>query len=315
MDTSGYDGGDFGDGFGEIDYDDEPGPIPQSCKEDDDLLQGEADTEFQDWDMENEPEHVRQQQHESDLEGEFVDQAAQPITEAAQVPLVHHFAHHDLDPEIRHVYTQSVVEKVQGQSTEKCDRLLRHGLATVKLCGRDPEGQVDTARRATSALGADPDPFINRFLVCPAQACWNLTPMSQLNLLETDKCEARIGNRRCNESVFNTTGGVRQPYKVMPYQKLSTFLGLFLQDSKNVELLQRWKATYDEPPHHVLNREVPYLGKEVPLSGISQGSAWRSFGKETVRRSGGDWLLEEHPDQQRHVDEEFGLQIILNCDW
>ena len=166
--------------FGEIGYDDEPGPIPQSCKEDDDLLQGEADTEFQDLNMENEPEHNQQQQHESNLEGEFVDQAPQPITDAAQVPLVHHFAHHDLDLGIRHVYTQLVIEKVQGQSTQ-CDRLLWHGLATVKLCGWDPKGQVDTARSATLALGANPDPFINQFLVCPAQACWNL--------LKTDKRE------------------------------------------------------------------------------------------------------------------------------
>ena len=296
---------DCGDGFGETGFDDIGLPVLSPLM--DNSIQGS-------------PTHVDNAElsasdSESDS-GSSTNRVDVNTYGPSEVPHVDHFVHHELSPGYRHIYTQVALQLVQGQSQEQADTNLQHSLATAEIfSGRRLEVKPKTSKTALKALGLQPDKFIDKFIVCPAENCWNLTPYSELHRLDSNKCKALVRGRPCDQKIYSTSNGARYPKKVMPYTRLSTFLGSFFQQAEIVAALQNWRVSDDPPPHHILDRDIPFLDREELLSGLSQGSAWRSFGSGPVRSTGGRPTEEDSPGQHRHVDEEYGLQIILNCDW
>ena len=232
------------------------------------------------------------------------------------MPFVHEFAHHALDPALRHIYTGIAIQFSQGQSHDQLKYNLEHAIGIMEIKTQQRvEGQAKTARTATAALGADPDRYIKEYVVCPNHDCWNFTPRSELGDLETNKCQVQRSGRTCNEVLFVRHDQVRKPIKTIAYQLLSTYLGLLFQNSDTVEHLRHWRQADDAQPHGLLSRDNPFLDKTEQLHGLSQGSAWRSYGSNAMRWVGADGHVQERSDGARHVDEEFGLQIVLNCDW
>ena len=121
------------------------------------------------------------------------------------------------------------------------------------------------------------------------------------------------GNQ-CNEVLYKRYDNVQKPIKTIAYQMFLTSLGLLFQNSETAELLQHWKQADDAQPHGLLSREVPFLDKADLLHGLSQGSAWRSYGSDAMRWIGADGYVEDVKYHKGliHVTTPF-VPNILHC--
>lgn len=275
------------------------------------------------------------------MEDDYMDAAGvdveEPIGGTPVIVLKNINKHHDLDAPICHLYTLMTFGKAKGLSNATSNTFLEQmtvglGLASGEAPADDKTGNI---RTAMSRLGVLPDDYMRQCIVCPNLACWKLTPVRQLYLLDTPICGSPIPDTRqiCQEPIYLVEGGrVQKPVKVMPFCNLSTWLAMFMQDDEVRTQLNSWRQTPDECPHDhqsaadspPLSRNHPYYDEDTPLQGLSDGSAWRSGWANARRRVYQDnsvkdeldpGLFEPGETASRHSHLTFGLKIVINLDW
>lgn len=243
--------------------------------------------------------------------------------------------HHDLEPAIRHLYTTIAFSKAVGLSNIAAATILEQTTAALNIAVGNSEEPLTSPTQvitAMSRLGVNPDDFMERRIVCPNLACWHLVPYQELYRLESPACGSPLPHTDgvCTAALYSVNGRTRTPYKVMPFTPLSTWLALFMQDDAFVQHLNDWRGSQDECPDNwkqamPTDRSVPYFDRNVPLDGLSEGSAWRSGFAHTQRSVFEDNSFSDDPRARpdfdpsaglmRHCDLPFGLKIIINIDW
>jgi hypothetical protein len=246
--------------------------------------------------------------------------------------------HHFLPYAHRFAYTMAAYGRLNGSTFSTTDVGLRQHLRFIqgishqhgKDLGFDPDKEYTTnTRTALSHLGVNPEDEIQQYIVCPS--CWSLTPLSELDELNSPACTAQVhigassNTRRCGTPVYTQTPGYRSPIKVMPITLTSTALRHLLQDATVVDNLQHWRREsdeiedpYDEMHHDVIPVSIESVGAEDVLYGVSDGAAWRSHTAYVVREVGRDGIPVEvlrGPHTMRHSNLKYALKLILNMDW
>lgn len=227
--------------------------------------------------------------------------------------------HHDLDPSLRMLYTSIAFAKLAGTSAAITDLTLNSATTALELEKGDYlENRTGKIKTALSRLGADPDKYIQRFVVCPNFECWEMVPYEKLYEIASPKCQA------CDANIYKAINNVRKPHKVIPYSKLSTFLA-HLYDDPVYARRHEWRTAPEDldpeqedglEPRHPRSKLVE---SDVILEGLSHGTAWRSMATGIERVVGPDFEVTERPIATQEVARfsslNHGLFIILNCDW
>jgi hypothetical protein len=282
---------------------------------------------------------------EGDHDDEEVDQQDPLGATNDQLPLLRH---HALPAPLRLAYIRAAYDRVKGTSFENTDLNLKISLASLGFMGGTDlaldhqHSHTTRTRTALSRIGADPEEFIEQYIVCPNPQCWNIIRPSKL-YSRSARCGAKIevGKKRkeCDEKLFEIRNGNRIPFRVIPYTRLSTALTLLLQDQHVVDNLQHWRNPTDPedaitddpspPPRRPGNSaksgksvrlDIPYRTPHYAMQGFWDGTMWRAqranverdfdpiTGKVSERRwsKQGPW---------KHSSLEYGLKIILNIDW
>jgi hypothetical protein len=164
-------------------------------------------------------------------------------------------------------------------------------------------------------------------------ATLTLTPLKELDLLETPFCTAKVhvgkgsNTAPCGTDIYWFNGAYRSPLKVMPITLMSRAISHLLQDRSVIENLQHWRR--DECQDAV---EDPYGESHAPptkipdpegapedvMYGVSDGAAWRSQAAYTSRyvtpgKTPGEIVT--GPYVMRHSNLQYGLKLVLNLDW
>lgn len=247
-----------------------------------------------------------------------------------QSPIVHVdnlLRHHDLDEVARHIYTTAIFQKATGLSDTAIEVLLQQMFAQDQIANQGQISEHFTTRFRTikSRLGVDPDQYIDRYIVCPNNDCWQLYNRDRLPHLESPACTNIInGRRRCDGQLYTTNAGMRTPIKVIPYTKLSTGLAMLMQDPNVTSKLNLWREAepdidLENDQSHPFEWGQPLFDREAPLRGLPDGSAWRSSRSDVLRVVDVDGMLQDVPTTAdgggRHSGLRWPLKIVINCDW
>jgi hypothetical protein len=234
--------------------------------------------------------------------------------------------HHLLEPPIRHLFTTVALGKATGMSFALANLNLDHMSTALELAtGDDLDGRTSQVKTALSRIGVNPDDRITRYIVCPHPHCWNLVPYKELYNLASPLCTAERDGEPCSERMYRTLNHIRTPIKVMPYSKLSDFLGKLLQDRTVRERINEWRIDGEDTEHQadpdlrpVPSIFEPFLPVDQPLQGLSHGVAWRAYATNTQRLHGDGYPVEDAQipgcSKTRHSGMTYGLKIILGCD-
>lgn len=258
--------------------------------------------------------------------------------------------HHNLSAAQRHTYTAIAFFKLAGMTDRTSQVLLdqmtagtgvaleeaEHMMAEADMeqrpLGLDdmPDNEPVDHRTAMSRLGVNPDQWIKQYISCGR--CFTLVPLEQLYSLPGPECQQSTGDETvCGTPLYSNINHVRTPFRVAPYNKLSNAIAMLLQDPEIRESLQEWRDLSEDGSDDILpdgddeplDKRVPYLSRHQPMTGITQGSAWRAMTVNSERMvwdddrghiqvedcSPNDYLV------YRLVNSRFGLNIIINVDW
>lgn len=237
---------------------------------------------------------------------------------------------HALAPATRCHLIQAAFMRCKGATMEECNQYLRFGNRQHKVAtGSTMEGSTEHIRTAERLIGLDVDGDIDQYLICPNNNCWELHPLKELYELDLVCGAPLLGDRQgtstCAAELYTLINHIRTPKRVAAYYKLSTALAFLLQDPQISGSLQGWRDdpedTIEQSSKSTQDITDGYRASNEQMHGLSDGSAWRSQGANTLRQIATDNSVEDTHEMAssqndvRHSGLPFGIKIILNMDW
>ncbi|KAH8082679.1 hypothetical protein HD553DRAFT_343440 [Filobasidium floriforme] len=244
---------------------------------------------------------------------------ARPGRQVVRINIENLQRHHALPSHLRQIYTAIAYGKATGMPNVPANTILQQMTSLAEACLEEEiEDRTYNVRTAQSRLGVLPDDYISRWICCPNNECWLLTPYAELYQLDGEACPD------CGTELYRINNNIRTPHKVMPTMALSISLALLLQDRDVLDNLQNWREKHPEDDlvapgdAEPLDKERPFLDPKETMHDISDGAAWRyglAGGRRYVDMDNRAHDRTEHPQEKRHVGQYHGLQIVINCDW